>query len=105
MGANLGVSSTAIGIFLARFVVFHSKVMHFPVDAYDWRGPCKPIAPTRTVIAECKSTERDECLVALFCGCVSLAPPQRFARFERVVRRFVWRVRLRSLGMHPAFRP
>jgi hypothetical protein len=62
------MSSTGIGVIPAPFVQFHSKVVHFPVDAYDWRGTCKPIAATRTVIAECKSTERDECLVALFLG-------------------------------------
>jgi hypothetical protein len=57
-----------MGVIPARFLVFLSKVVHFSADAYDWRGTCNRSATTRTVIAECKSTERDECLVALFLG-------------------------------------
>ena len=51
-----------------RFLVFHSKVVHFPVDAYDWRGTCKPIAHDENGYRSCKSTGRDECSVALFLG-------------------------------------
>jgi hypothetical protein len=42
--AKRAVSSAGIGATTARFLVFYSKVVHFPADAYDWRGTCKPIA-------------------------------------------------------------
>jgi hypothetical protein len=62
------MSSTGIGAIPVGFLVFHSKVVHFPVDAYDWRGTCKPIAHDENGYRRCKSTGRDECSVALFLG-------------------------------------
>ena len=67
------VSSTGIGVNPARFVVFHSKVVHFPVDAYDWRGTCKPISPRLGAFNGHKSRGVTNVCRAAFEACITSA--------------------------------